>query len=183
MKKLMELCSGANLSGRKRGLAATALKVEGDSRSVRRWFGKMLLTGEEGAALIETAISLPILLGVVTGICSFGIGFNNQLALTTAVGAGAQHLQLIRTTTSDPCADAFTALKAAAPQLTSANITLTLDLNGTSVSGTSCAGDQTDLVQGAPVTVTAKYPCALSIYGTSFTNACQLSAKVTEYEY
>lgn len=155
----------------------------GRSWSVGRWVRALLRGGEEGAALIETALTLPILLGVVTGICSFGVGFNNQLALVSAVGAGAQHLQLIRTTSADPCAETLTAIEAAAPQLTPANITLSLNLDGTTVSGSSCQGDQVYLVQGQQITVTAKYPCALAIYGTSFTNACQLSAKVTEYEY
>jgi Flp pilus assembly protein TadG len=151
--------------------------------SIGRRVRALLRKGEEGSALVEIALTLPMLLGVLTAICTFGVGFNNQLTLTSAVGAGAQHLALIRTTTSDPCADTLAAIEGAAPNLTPASISLSFSLNGTNVSGTSCTGDQQYLVQGEPVTVTAKYPCALAVYGTKFTNACQLTAKVTEYEY
>lgn len=143
-----------------------------------------LLSGEsEGSALVEIALVTGPLLAILTAICAFAVGFNNQLTLTSAVGAGAQHLQLIRLTTSDPCADTLTAIEGAAPSLTPSSIGLSFSLNGTTVTGASCPGDQTDLVGGQPVTVTATYPCALPIYGATFSTRCQLSAKVTEYEY
>jgi len=142
-----------------------------------------LLDESQASALIEMALALPILLALATGICAFGVAFNNQLTLTRAVGAGAQYLQQIRTTTSDPCADTLSAIVSAAPGLSSSKISVSLNLNGTAASGTSCAGDQSDLVQGSPVTVTATYPCTLLIYGTVLATPCQLSAKTTEYEY
>ena len=151
--------------------------------SIRCLVHVLLRSREEGSALVEIALTMPILLMVMTAICTFAIGFNNQLTLTSAVGSGAQYLQLIRTTTSDPCQDTLTAIENAAPSLTPGSITLSFSLNGTPVSGNSCSGDQSYLVQGQPVTVTAKYPCALAIYATSFATGCQLSASVTEYEY
>ena len=54
---------------------------------------------------------LPLLLLVFTGIFDFGIAYYNQLTLTQAVGAGAQYLQQIRTSTTDPCADTLTAIR------------------------------------------------------------------------
>jgi len=148
----------------------------------RRFFA-LLRRGEMGSVLVEMALTMPMLLAVITAICSFAVAFNNQLTLTTAVGTGGQYLQLIRTTTTDPCADTLTAIENAAPSLKPSSISLSFNLNGTSVTGNSCAGDQSYLVQGEPVTVTAKYPCALAIYGTKFTTGCQLSAAVTSYEY
>ena len=141
--------------------------------------------GEQGNALIETALVLPMLLGVVTAICGFGVGFNNQLTLTSAVGSSGQHLQLLRNTTTDPCLDTFTAIANAAPSLDSSKLTLTYSFNGTAVTPVlnSCAGSQPLLVSGQPVTVNAKYPCAPPIYGTTLSASCQLSATVTEYEY
>jgi Flp pilus assembly protein TadG len=124
-----------------------------------------------------------MLLVLLTAIAAFGVGFNNELTLTSAVGAGAQYLQLIRTRTTDPCADTLTAMENAAPNLTPSSISLTITMDGTTVTGSTCAGDQTDLIQGQPVTVSATYPCALPIYGTTFSTACQLSAKVSEFEY
>jgi Flp pilus assembly protein TadG len=162
---------------------STSLRVE--PRSIGRWVRALLHRNEEGGALVEIALVTPVLMALVTGICSFAIGFNNQLTLTSAVGAGAQYLQLIRTTTTDPCADTLTAIEAAAPSLKGTSIALTVTMNGVtpSQSGNSCAGSQTDLLSGQPITVAATYPCSLAIYGTAFTNKCQLSAKVSEYEY
>lgn len=157
------------------------------SLSICRRLRTVLRRGEEGSTIVEIALFTPILLGLLTAICTFAVGFNNQLNLTTAVGAGAQYLQLIRVTTSDPCADTMTAIENAAPSLTPSNISLTLNLNGTVVTGTSCPGAQSNMVQGQPVTVSATSPCILLImnmgFGTKFTSNCQLSAQVTEYEY
>jgi len=140
---------------------------------------------EQGSTLVEMALTLPALLMVLTAICTFGIAFNNELTLTSAVGAGAQYLQLIRSTSSDPCADTLTAIENAAPSLAPSKISITVTMNGATPaqSNNSCAGAQSDLVQGEPVTVSATYPCALAIYGSALANTCQLSAKVTEYEY
>jgi Flp pilus assembly protein TadG len=139
--------------------------------------------GEEGGALIEIALTVPILLAVLTGICTFGIAYSNQLTLTQAVGTAGQYLAQIRTTSSDPCSDVNTALTNAAPGLTASKISLTTTMNGTANTGTTCSGKQTELVQGSTVSVYATYPCSLSIYNLSFATSCKLTAKVTEYEY
>jgi Flp pilus assembly protein TadG len=136
-----------------------------------------------GGTMVELALVLPVLLALLTGICAFGVAFSNQQTLTRAVGSGAQYLQQIRTTTTNPCADTLTALENAAPNLTPANITLSFSLNGNSFTGNTCAGDQSYLLPGQPITVTATYPCTLPIYGFKLSSACLLSAKVTEYEY
>jgi Flp pilus assembly protein TadG len=146
-----------------------------------------LRRGDEGSALVEVALTMPILMGMITAICTFAIGFNNQLTLTSAVGSGAQYLQIIRSTTSDPCSDTLNAIANAAPALTKSSINLTINFNGTVVNSNSCPSDTSDLAENAPVTVSATYPCVLSImpmgYATKFVSSCQLSAKVTEYEY
>jgi len=141
-----------------------------------------LQSDEQGSSLIEIALATPVLLTLFTGICAFAIAFNNQLTLTDAVGTGAQYLQLIRTSSTDPCADTVTAITNAAPNLNVSNISLTFNFNGTVTTAKKCPGYQTDLVQGQPVSVSATYPCTLAVYGQTF-SACQLSAKVTEYEY
>jgi Flp pilus assembly protein TadG len=139
--------------------------------------------GEEGNAIIEIAMVLPVFLAFVTGVGSFAIALGNQLTLIQATGAGGQYLQQIRTTTTNPCADTLTAITNASPSLASANIGLTLTMNGTKVNATSCSGDQSDLIEGGAVTVATTYPCSLSVYGIHFANSCSLSAQVTEYEY
>jgi Flp pilus assembly protein TadG len=146
---------------------------------------------EEGGALIEMALTLPLMLALLMGLSSFGIAYKNQIVLTQATGVAGQYLAQIRTSTSDPCADVFTALKNAAPGLTPASITVSVTMNGTTPTqtGNSCSGSQTNLVQGQPVTVYATYPCTLPIiqmYNQKFVGnagTCNLAAKVTEYEY
>jgi len=169
----------------KRGLSRAARTRESRTgrRSLVRGVRALLCGESQGSALVEIALALPILLSLLTAICAFGVGFNNQLTLVSAVGAGAQYLALIRTSTTDPCAATLTAIENAAPTLTPSSISLKITMDGTTVTGPTCSGDQTDLVQGQPITVSATYPCALPIYGSSFSTACQLSAKVTEYEY
>ena len=141
---------------------------------------------EHGSILVEVAISMPLLLLVFTGIFYFGIAYSNQLTLTQAVGAGAQYLQQIRTSTTDPCADTLTAIENAAPTLTPGSISLTLNHERNSSPGIVVPRGSADLAQKEPVTVTATYPCALPIVftrGPTWISTCQLSATVTEFEY
>lgn len=144
-----------------------------------------LRDGEGGGALVEFALVLPVFMLVMTGVFSIGNAYSNQLTLTQAVGAGAQYLQQIRTSTTDPCNDTFAVIKNAAPNLNASNITVTITINGTAPTqtGNSCAGAQSSLGQQVPVTVAATYPCNVSVYGMNFSSSCQLSAQVTEYEY
>jgi Flp pilus assembly protein TadG len=152
-------------------------------KSLIRRIRALLRSGQEGSTLIELALIFPAFMMLITALCTFAVAFSNELTLTSAIGSGAQYLQLIRTTTTNPCADTLTAIESAAPNLTPANITLSFSFNGTNVKSNSCSGDQSYLVEGEPVTVSATYPCTLQIYAVTFTSACQLSAKVTEYEY
>lgn len=143
-----------------------------------------LRPAEEGGALVEMALVLPILAMLVLGLMSVAGMFMNYLDLTEATGSAAQHLAEIRTTSTDPCQDTYTALTAAAPTLTAANISLTFNFNGTSTSGDTCSGYQKYLVQGEPAAVTASYPCNLSFYGVNYDpGGCTLYATSSEYEY
>ena len=148
------------------------------ARMIARWRRE-----QSGSSLIEFALVLPVMLLVMTGIFSFSMALYRQEQLTQAVGAGGQYLQQIRTSTTDPCKDTYNAITSAAPALTGSSITLTITMGSTNVTGTSCAGDQTDLTQGGNVTVAATYPCTLTGYKYTFGSACTLYAKVTEYEY
>jgi len=143
---------------------------------------------EEGNALVETAILLPIFMAFIAGVSTFALALNNQLTLTKATAAGAEYLQTIRTSSTDPCANTYTAIAGAATGLNGNNITVTITINGTATTETtgttanSCTGNVSTLqaAQGDPVTVSTTYPC--SLWFVSW-HTCQLSAKVTEYEY
>jgi Flp pilus assembly protein TadG len=171
----------ARTRGRSRNAVSSGPSVP--SKTLIRRIRVLLRGGDEGSTLVEFALILPAFMMLITALCTFAIAFSNELTLTSAVGSGAQYLQLIRTTTTNPCADTLTAIESAAPSLTPASISLTFSFNGTNVTGNTCSGDQSYLIQGQPITVSATYPCTLQIYAVRFTSACQLSAKVTEYEY
>lgn len=174
-------CAGIFKSGQTRRVPNGARDASVRSK-IRRAL-RSLICGEEGGPLVEIALTVPVLLTVLTGICSFGITYSNQLTLTQAVGSSGQYLSQLRTSTTDPCASAYAALTSAAPNLTPSKITMTVTLNGTSTTANSCSGKQTQMVQGAPISVYATYPCSLQVYGINFAGSCQLVAKVTEYAY
>jgi len=46
--------------------------------------------GDEGSALVEFALILPMLMLLTTGMLIFGVAMNNYLQLTNAVSVGAR---------------------------------------------------------------------------------------------
>jgi Flp pilus assembly protein TadG len=68
---------------------------------------------ERGAAAVEFALILPLLVMMVFGIIEFGRGYNAKTELTGAVREGARELALGKTP-----AQAQTAVRNAAPSLT-----------------------------------------------------------------
>jgi len=156
-----------------------------------------LRRGEEGAAIVEVALMMPILMTIILGLFVLGILFKNYMILTNAVGSGAQYLQALSTSNStetpDPCAATTTVIQNSAPTLIAANITLTYTLNGSSY-GTTCAGAMSKLVVGAQVTVQAYYPCnfllmsesgpsPVAVSQTNYSTGCQLPASSTQLIY
>jgi Flp pilus assembly protein TadG len=141
---------------------------------------------ENGQAMVEMALALPVLLLVLTGILTFGLAFNNYVLLTEATSIGARTLAISRGATTDPCATASSAVIAAAPLLSAANLSFTFSLNGTTYTGTSCSsgssttGAAANLVQGTNAIVTVTYPCSLAVYGANYAPHCSLQAQMTE---
>lgn len=149
-------------------------------------------TSDCGAALVEFALVLPMVLLLATGIFSFGFALNNYLELTNAVNLAAQQVGISRSQTTDPCALAAQTIDNAAPMLNAANLSLTTTIFtgdpsapvSNAFPGVSCSSASTttgaagDLTQGNPVEVSASYPCVLAGYGFNF--PCHLEARVTE---
>jgi Flp pilus assembly protein TadG len=137
---------------------------------------------EEGQALLEFAVSLPILLVVVTGILAFGLVLNNYVILTNATDNGARALSISRGQTTDPCATTVNAVYTAAPILRQSGYTFAITLNGTKYTGTSCNSSAAvaNMVQGAQAQVTVTYPCSLAMYGMNAAPTCMLQAQTTE---
>jgi len=183
MRILRGLCKQAKVFSRRLGRFAESGREPVMHRPANCRSCAALLRSDEGNPLVEMALVVPVLMTVMTGLITFAMAYASQVQLTQAVGSAGQYLAQIRTSTTNPCADTYTALTNAAQGLTASAITMTVTMNGTSYTENTCSGLQTQLIQGGPVTVYATYPCNLEIYKINFTTACTLAAKVTEYEY
>ena len=81
---------------------------------------------ERGQALVEFALTLPVMLTLLVAIIVLGIVFNNYLTLTNATAGGAQQLSISRGVTTDVCLTTSQTVQSAAPNLTSGNITYSI---------------------------------------------------------
>jgi Flp pilus assembly protein TadG len=117
------------------------------------------LRREDGQAMTELALVLPIFVVLLLAIVQFGIVFNNYLTLTDATRAGARKAAVSRFI-GDNGASAIQAVKTAASGLDQSSLNPTVtstDANG--------AADWT--TPGDVVTVTATYPYTINILGFS----------------
>ena len=139
----------------------------------------LLRQNEAGGSLVELAVSLPILLLIMTGIFSFSVALNQKLVLTEAVSTGARFFATDRGDT-DPCASTAARVYAAAPTMSQSAMTFAFSItNGTtttSFSKPTCSG--ATMTTGGSALLQVSYPCTLSVYGKTF--PCQLSTQVTE---
>jgi Flp pilus assembly protein TadG len=156
------------------------------------------LRGERGGAMIELALTMPMLLAIVTAIYSFGVYFKTLMVLTDAVNVGTQQLSIYRSNTLDPCNLVYTAVTNAAPNLNSANMTFAFVLDGVNFpssgsytgggTNVSCSSTSTstgaaaDLVSGTNITVTVTYPCNLEMFGRNLVPSCVMTAQLSEIE-
>lgn len=109
----------------------------------------LLTARNEGGALVETALVVPVMLTLITGMASFGIALNNYLVLSHAADVGARYLAInqgnfTNGTTTNPCAMAATQIQAAAVGIPASqlsySITLTPTAAGTATTYTSTNG-------------------------------------------
>jgi Flp pilus assembly protein TadG len=151
-------------------------------RPRKRWFAS-----ERGNALVETAVTMPLIMLIMVGIFTFCIALFQKFELSEAVCVGGTFLSVDRGDT-DPCASATTKLLAAAPGLSSSKVSLTYTLNGVATTGTSCPGSSgaanANMVSGGSAQVTASYPCVLTIFpaykSTTSSLSCTLHATIVE---
>lgn len=128
---------------------------------------------------VEFALTAPVLLFILFGIIEFGLTLNNYLVLTDAASAGVRQFAISRSSTN-PLTTATAAVTAAAPNLTSANLTITLKVNGTACSSDPACQTALSNATGGSASLTAAYPCNLAIMGVNFAPGCSLSAEVTD---
>jgi Flp pilus assembly protein TadG len=137
---------------------------------------------EDGQALVEFALVLPILLMIATGITSFGLVFYRYITLTDAVHAGARKLSLGRGA-PDPCTDATnqTVASADTPGVDLQPSDVTIFLGTTRLQQPqSCSGTDSYWVQGNQVTVSATIKYSLTIFGVITVKNGTLTAQATD---
>lgn len=153
-------------------------------RALRTKAVRLLRRQDEGSAIVEMAVTLPIMMALITGIFSFSIALYQKLQLAEAV-SNAGHVLATDRGDTDPCNTATSALYAASPGLTQSKITLTYTLNGTAYSSgtTSCPGTSgaanSNMVAGGTAEIQATYSCTLGVYGMKYTS-CSVASQVTE---
>jgi Flp pilus assembly protein TadG len=163
--------------------AAPSPGVRGEARPRK----KQALTragDEQGQALLEFAVVLPVLLTLLLGMVVFGLTLHNYMVLTNATNLGAQRVSMSRGQTTDPCQTTVQTVYAAAPSLVQANLKFTIVLNGTlvanNVAAPSCSGGQQYLVESQTAQVMVTYPCNLRFFIFNPAPNCILSAQTTE---
>jgi Flp pilus assembly protein TadG len=136
-----------------------------------------------GGAAVEFALILPVLLTMLFAMLVFGIALNNYLQLTFGVREAARQFSISRGATT-PWSTSVSTFTNGAPSLTTADVTLTFKVNGTTCSsdGTATSGCEGDLstAQGLPSSVTATYPCNLNVGLFNPAPSCTLSTTTTE---
>jgi Flp pilus assembly protein TadG len=128
--------------------------------------------GEDGAALVEIAIALPLMLLMLTGAVSYSMAFYNWQQLQNAVSTAAQALAATAGVAANPCSQAVSQVEAALPGWTASNLTYTVVITnaagtattyGPNAGSLSCAaagsGGTAATAEGAgqPQTLTVSY--------------------------
>ena len=98
------------------------------------------LRGDEGGALVELAIMLPIFMSVLTGAASFTLAFYNLQQLQSATAGAVQAVAGTQGTIDDPCNLAMKTVQAALPGWTTSKLSFTLTVTNASGTGTAYTG-------------------------------------------
>lgn len=118
---------------------------------------------EQGQAVTEFALILPILALLLFGVIQFGIAFNNYITVTDAVRVGARKAAVSRQA-ADPTGTTIGQVRSAASDLDQAQLNVSVT---------------TSWVQGSDVTVSASYPYTISLLGVVVQSG-QLTSSTTE---
>lgn len=142
---------------------------------------KRLGSDSEGGALVEMAVTLPLIMLIMTGIFSFSMALYQKLQLAEAVSNAGRYLATARGV-DDPCARTINAVYDASPGLShdSKVMTITLTQDGTNLPATcpTTATSET-LTQGHNVSILVTYNTNLAVYGSGF-SALNLQSQIAE---
>jgi Flp pilus assembly protein TadG len=172
--------------GKIRALSNTAL---------RQW--REALRDRAGSPAVEFALIAPVLFMMMFGLITFGIAINNYIELTDSVRSGGRALAIARLTQatsstgtplpSTPYTSTTSAIYGSAPNLTATSIAITVSIAAPGVttgtpctSDTACATALTTAGAGGTATVTAQYPCNLTVMQVNFAPGCTFTATTSD---
>lgn len=107
------------------------MKIKFNPRRPSRWLAGVVrralgLRNEEGGALLEFAVTLPLLMTVLTGAASFSMAFYSLQQLGNAVSAASQLIAAEQGLLTDPCAQTVTTVTGSLPGWTASKLTYTM---------------------------------------------------------
>jgi Flp pilus assembly protein TadG len=138
----------------------------------------MKMRDVSGAALIEFAFVMPMLMMMIVGMFVFGITIHDYISVTGAAEAGMLQLTVSRGDTT-PWTDTTNVVYAAAPTLLKTNLTVTVSVNGTACASDAACVTALSTAAGLPASVTVRYPCKLKVLAVSYLKNCTVSATPT----
>ncbi len=131
-------------------------------RCTKRAFGRR---GEEGSALLEFALTLPMLFGLIYLGASLTLGMYNlqQLGNATSATAMAVGSDAGLFPNSDPCAYAESTMVASLPSWKAANFSYVMWISNTSGTQVKYTGSGTTFSCSTAVTMGPNYPVTLTV--------------------
>ncbi|HEY1750847.1 MAG TPA: TadE/TadG family type IV pilus assembly protein [Caulobacteraceae bacterium] len=162
-----------------------ALSSNGQGPGLARrfsWRDPRGLPGDRsGAQAVEFALIAPLLIMLIMGTVQFSIALNNYIELTEAVRTGGRTLAISRAMASaTPYSTAVSNIKSSAGNLTPAHISITMSVNGTACATDSACSTALSAAAGQTASVSATYPCNLTVIGFNFVPHCTLSSQTSD---
>ena len=110
--------------------------------------------------VVEFALLVPVLLGMLFGITEFGVAMYNKIELTDATRIAARELSIGRSN-ANVWTDSRARFFQAAPGIPAGSVTVTLTVNGATCASNSACQTALGTSIGAAAAVSASLPCRL----------------------
>ena len=138
------------------------MKIEDGLRKIGDLLGRR---GEEGSALVEFALTLPMLFGLIYLAASLTLGMYNlqQLGNATSATAMAVGSDAGLFPNNDPCAYAESTMVASLPSWTAGNFSYSLTITDTSDATHQYTGTGTSFSCSAAPAMGPNYPVSLTV--------------------